>query len=318
MNAPSPAVATAEAEEDFPWQRIDDTTEQVAAQGDTAPSPRPPLAPAHSGEQRAVARQKATNMLVVGLMVGAGVLVVVVGGLIWGGYLIYTNFIAPQVPGGPARPKLIVTKDAAGKQGVYRTIQAALRVASKDDVIEIADETIEENVVCEYSPRYTTEVTLQAAEGKQVVWRSARKDLPTEPLLKLNGAAFFKLNGNGITLDGDLGEKGKIKDLVLVTSVCPGLTIDGVELKNYSRSGICVMNAEGSLEFPMSLKAISALTGPVDKEGSVFYIDAKPEMRIKQVDYIEIIEPQTSGIAADKVLRVENGVLGTNYVKLPK
>src|SRR5207249_3908143 len=143
VTAPA-STATTEPDEDFAWQKIsDDTEEHAAARGDTAPNPGSLLAPVHAGEKRAVSRQRGVNLLVIGLMVAAGVLVVLVGGVIWGGYLIYTHFVAPPTADGPVRTKLIVTKDAGTKPGVYRTIQAALRVAPKDAIIEIADETIE-------------------------------------------------------------------------------------------------------------------------------------------------------------------------------
>ena len=314
----SAPTSTAEADQDFAWQKISgDTEEQASARGDTAPNPGTSLLkPVNEGEKRAIARLKGVNLLVIGLMVGAALLVVLVSAAIWAGFLIYTHYISPPSADGPVRTKLIVTKEAGSKSGTYRSILAALRVAPKNAIIEIADDTIEENLVWEFNPRFNTEVTLQAAEGTQVVWRSAHKDQPADPLLKLNGASFFKLKGKGITLDGDLGAKGKIKDLVLIMSSSQGLLIEDVQLKNYGRSGICVMNAEGSLEHPLRLHAVTALTAPADKDGSVFYLDASPNMRIKQVDYIEITEPVTTGTAA-KVWRAENGVLGPNYKKLP-
>jgi hypothetical protein len=244
--------------------------------------------------------------------VAAGVVVVVVGGVIWGGYLIST-YIVPVV-GPQARAKLIVT--AQDKPGVFRSISIALRVAKKGDVIEIADENIAENIVWEGSPSRSTEVTIQAAPGKTVIWRSAHKD-PDTPLIKLANASFFKLNGEGIILDGDLGDKGKVKDLILVQSSSDGLTIEGAQLKNFGRSAVAVMNAAGNVDNPIRLHNLSALTPPADKDGSVFFINANPDMRIKQVDYIEITDVHAPDLLPVQILRAENGALGSRYHKLP-
>ena len=148
------------------------------------------------------------------------------------------------------------------------------------------------------------------------MWRSARKD-PSEPIIKLSNASFFKLKGERITFDGDLGEKGKVKDMILIVSSSEGLTIEGAHFKNFGRSAVAVVNAAGNVEFPIRLNNLTALTPPADKEGSAFYIDAKSDMRIKQVDYIEITNVQGPGLTPIQLFRAENGALGGKYAKLP-
>jgi eukaryotic-like serine/threonine-protein kinase len=316
IEAPRP-ISQEAADEEFGWQALAGDTAD-AARADTTPQQqgKPAAKPLLAGEQKAVDREKGVNRLVIALMIAAGLVVVVVGGLIWGGYLIYSNYIAPAV-GPQTRPKLIVSSQDAGKPGVYKSIAVALRVAKKDDVIEIADESIEENISWEASPSRSTEVTIQAAPGKSVVWRSADRKDPRKPLLKLSNASFFKLKGDGITFDGDLGDKGKVRDLILILSSAEGLAIDGAQFKNFGRSGVAVINAAGNVEFPIRLRNLTALTPPADKDGGVFFLDAKPDMRIKQVDYIEITDVHAPGLLPAQVLRAENGALGGRYAKLP-
>jgi serine/threonine protein kinase len=312
-SAPAPTAAPqTDEQEEFAWQQLAGDTHAVADHADTAPNDQPQTAarPIARGERKAVAREKGIVLMVIALMVLAGVLVVVVGVGLW----LYSIFTSLGV-NGQARPRLLVSAQEAGKPGVYKSVQAALRVAQKDDIIEIADESIEENIFQEFNPRHSMEVTIQAAPGKSIIWRSARKD-PNQPIIRLSGASFFKLKGEGITFDGNLAGKEKVKDLVFVLSSSEGLTLEGAQFKNFGRSAVCIMNAAGNVEFPMRFNGLTALTPPADKDGSMFYIDAQPNMRIKQVDYIEITDVRAPGLAREQIWREENGALGRKYHKL--
>jgi serine/threonine protein kinase len=317
----APAVpAGPEAEEEFAWQGLAHDTEDLGAAADTTPvqgqtktASRGTTRPVAKGEERAVSREKNIVLLVVGLMVLAAFLVVVVGGSL----LIYFYFANPADPNARAAPPpMIVSAKDAGKQGVYRSIAAALRVAPKDAVIEIADDVIEENIRWEAHPARSTEVTIQAAAGKEVLWRSAAKDADT-PLVRLTGAEFFKLKGPGLTLDGSIGDKGKVQDLVLIIGSSPGLTIENVKFKDFGRSAVCVHSAAGNVENPIVLRGLTALTLPVQKDGSVVYISAKEHMRIKQVDFLDVSDIQAAGAANDQLVRWENGTLGDRGVRIP-
>jgi hypothetical protein len=320
VSAPAPASsspAVGEPEGEFPWGALAGDTEDPSARVDTDRQPdavqaRPAVA---HGEQRARTREKSTNLLIVGLMAAAAVLVVLVGGTIWAGWFIYTTFFVTPAAQGP--PKLIVSAQDAGKSGVYKTITAALRVAPRESIIELADEVIEENVLWEYSPRNNTEVTIQAAPGTTVTWKAARKD-PREPILRLTSGQNFKIKGEGIIFDGDLGPKGKVKDLVLIMGSSEGLTIEDAQFKNYGRSGIAVVSAAGTLESPIRLTGITALSPPAEKDGVLMWIDARPDMRLKQVDFIEITDWRAPGLTKEQVYRAENGAVGGGYSNLPR
>ncbi len=241
-------------------------------------------------------------------MLLAGFLVVVVGGGIW----LYFFLTSVADPAAKTAPPLIVSARDAGKQGVYKSIKAALRVAKQGNVIQIADDTIADNIDWEWKGR-STEVTIQAAPGTEVVWRSASKD-PAVPLIRLTNAEFFKLKGPGLILDGSLGDKGKIKDLVLMMGSSHGVTIEEVRFRDFGRSAVCVHSAEGNAENPIQLKGLTALTPPATKEGALIFIDAQPDMRIKQVDYLEITAIQ--GLPPEQLVRAESSILGRN-VQIP-
>src|SRR5262249_17410338 len=110
------------------------------------------------------------------------------------------------------RQPLQVTKQ--GGAGQHKSIQQAMRAAIKGDVIELLDESYEENVQVDPDRGGSPEVTLRAAADKQVKWTSAKKDVP---LLRLRNARGFKLDGKGITMDGTLDGGRHLDHLIFVS-----------------------------------------------------------------------------------------------------
>src|SRR5262249_12522343 len=150
--------------------------------------------------------------------------------------------------------KFEVTKDP-NRKGAYASIQAAVRDAEIDSVIELWDETYEENVIIEQRADRRTGFTIQAAPGREGVWRSAKND-PTEPILRLTRARHFNVNGKGIPSDGALDKKRQVRDLVQITSKCPGLDIEAAKFKNFERSALFIINAAGMEDRPIKLNRL--------------------------------------------------------------
>src|SRR5205823_2949954 len=105
-----------------------------------------------------------------------------------------------------ARPVLHVSSNPANVDA-FPTIKQALARAEPGDRIVLLDEQHEEDLIVS-SVKGTTAVTVEAAEGKSVVW-TGRKTSDKAPLLHLAGAKGFHLKGKGITLDG----QGRVEDL---------------------------------------------------------------------------------------------------------
>jgi eukaryotic-like serine/threonine-protein kinase len=312
------APVETEPEEEFTWQRLaSDTENLVVAEADTTPNrdrtpPRGTMRPpAAKGEQKAVSREKSVVLLLVGLMIFAALFVVVVGGGLW----LY-SFFRPAEAAVDAEPPLIVSTQGPNKPGVYRSVAAALGVARQNAVIEIHDD-IAENVRWAADARRATEVTIQAAPGKEVTWRSNSPD-PRSPLLHLTSTQFLKIKGPGLTLSGDLAGKAneKVRDLIYVIGTSPGLVIEDVKFRDFGHSGVCVFSAAGTVEEPMRLKGLTALTPPALKDGSLVYINVSPDMKVKQVDYLDVSDLQGAGLAPEQLVHAENAALGPN-VRLP-
>lgn len=219
----------------------------------------------------------------------------------------------PAVPVATARPVLVVTREPT-RVHHYKSIQLALRNASRGDVIHIDNEVHEENVYVDPS-RGPTEVTLRAVPGKLVSWKSARKD-ETTPLLSLSKAFGFKLVGTGLTLDGALEGKRRVKDLVSISLLSPDLTVAEVRVENFAEAAIHLMNAAGEANRPIRILGITGRAEP-GAAGILFNVSANligPSV----CDYIEIDDScRFEGLALkDAVKKREKGVVGTN-IKLP-
>jgi serine/threonine protein kinase len=210
-----------------------------------------------------------SNPLFIGLLIlGFLAVTMLVIGVIAGVAMIFFS-TPPAVKTGPR--KLEVSRDASRK-GAYASIQAALREAEAGSVIELWDDTYEENVLI--APRGTqrTAVTIQAARDKEIVWKSAKSD-PGEPIVVLSTADSFKLKGKGITFDGTLAKKGNVNDLIRISFGCPGLVIEDVTFKNFEHSAVFIINAAGSSAKPIKLQRLT--TESTDKNRAAIYFDAK-------------------------------------------
>src|SRR6202041_1574462 len=107
-------------------------------------------------------------------------------------------------------------------------------------IIELWDD-VDENVLIDNTNGKPTDFTIQAAAGKEIVWRAAGND-PTQPIIRITKAADFKLKGKGILLDGTIDKKRQVNDLIMITSTCPGLIIEDLEFRSFGRSAVFLIN----------------------------------------------------------------------------
>ena len=155
------AVAAAPKPEIEPWN-ID--TGQFTAQDDTAPH-----APRSSAKSKtklgATSRRSLFVAVLLVVLIASFATVGGVGGAIWW-------FTKPRANtparGGPH--KLIVSKDPK-RATAYASIQRALNDAKVGSVIELWDD-VDENIFIDDTNGRPTDFTIQAAAGKQIVWRA--------------------------------------------------------------------------------------------------------------------------------------------------
>jgi hypothetical protein len=297
------AVATAAPKRDeSPWEQGASETDNLAAAFDTAT-----LAPPAKTKAPAAAANK--RALVVAGVVAALVaiplcLIVSIATATW----LFFQKHDDANRSGPRR--LHVSRDPSRKNA-QPTIQAALKLAEIDSVIELWDEVYEENVVVE-SARGRTAITLQAAEGKEIVWRSAKTE-PDEPILRIRKGPDFKLRGKGITFDGVLAKEGRVNDLIVVNLESPGLTLEDLTLKNFTRSAVFIMNAGGTTSAPLSLHRLQIYSDAAARTRGAIYFDANPKVNPPTNDFIDITNCKFHGFDNTKAIQVkDDSVNGTN------
>lgn len=296
--APAP-VAVPVAGEQAPWQQpMDDAPSPIAAEFT-------PDTPA----QKIKAAPGISKLFVIILLMGFVVIPVFVaigiGVVLW-------LFVKPDdtKPQGNTPLRLEVSKE---RKNAYRSIQAAIRNAEIDTVIELWDEVYEENVLFDGAKERRTNFTIQAAPGKEIVWRSARND-PDTPILRLIKTQDFKFKGKGIFLDGALGKDRTVNDLLMITSDCSGLVIEDLQFRNFARNAILVMNAAGSSNRPIRLQGLWTFTQPFEKPQGAIYFDANPKVIPAKNNHIEIRNCEFRGIEPDVAVQFNQKaeVLGNN------
>lgn len=295
---PQPKSASAEVsvvqhEEIAPWDAIASDTADLTAQGDTAPK-------SILQKEKATQERERRRLRIVIAAISVPVVIALIALLIYS--LTRSNNTGPAVRGA-----LIVTREPSGSNQ-FKSIRAALSSALPKDVIYIDDEEHVESVEVERP----MDVTLQAAPGKKVVWKSGNG----RSILLLSKAQGFKLKGEGITLDGALA-KGRVADLVTIMFQCPGLTIEDLHLENFANSGIHMTNVVGDESRPVRLVNI---TGSATGASAGILLDASADvMNLPPYnDFVEIDRCTFQGIPpASAVKAKEPGMIGKN-VKLPK
>jgi serine/threonine protein kinase len=304
--APAPAVQTltppgeSSTDERAPWENLESVdTEDPSAKADTA---RQGSTSARRMVMPAILKNKRQAWLIFSSLAGVGAMVLIIG--------LVSVLLSRSGPAVVARQPLEVTSDA-GRANTYRTVSQALRAARAGDVIYLTDAEHRENLIVEPKLNVAMDVTVQPAPGKEVVWKSARIKDEKAPLVTLQHAANFKIKD--VTFDGTLEGSKRVNDLIVLNFHAPGLTIDGVTLRGFARSGINVMNLWGSKERPVRLANLSAISvAPESPQGALLF-DANPDSTPQFNDFIEVSEVHAQGLKT-VIKKKDNTVVGKNIV----
>src|SRR5262249_37441515 len=115
------------------------------------------------------------------------------------------------------------------------------------------------------------DVTLEVEPGATVEWRLKRNIAQVPTLLTISHVDGLTLRG--FTFDGG----DRVKDLLTVTGICPGLTIEDIKLKNFMHAGISIANCQGNSERPVRIQKVHfALSKPVEFG---FVLDINPQIK---------------------------------------
>jgi serine/threonine protein kinase len=302
----TPTLTTPAPEEGAPWESLAADTEDPAARADTAPSSARRTLRMNQIRQQEQRRLRRIATVITVLAATA----LAVGFALW---------FTLRAPSGPQARRFSVSR-AAG-QGGFRTIARALSEAKSGDIIELEDEVHEENLVVDPN-RGATAVTIQAAPGKEVVWKPLGKDDKAR-LLFLSKASGFVLKGSTgdsrLVLDGALDGKRRLKNLVFITSHCPGLTLEDVTFRNFGHSAVSLVNCSGEPK-PTGAAPARRQAGPIrlinlrtsatgtEKPEAAVYFDADPSTNPSMNNHIEIIGGDFAGFDGPAVKLKDNTV----------
>jgi serine/threonine protein kinase len=249
---PAPAAPQEPAPEVPPWELPAPDTVDRRGQLDTAPSSertRQRLAQSKEAER--------TRRRLYWIMGGAGL-----AGLALIGFLIVKALSSDDSqksrpedkPRGP-------TTYFVGPEEENLTINAALnRVVPGDRIVVRTDLPLREEIYLDQHKKHVRDIRIEADPARPVVWlpppaappKPGEKPQPPKPLLQL-------LDVHGLTLKGFiLDGENRLPSLINLSCGCRNVTLDGLELRNYTEMGIGFYNCLATANQPVTLTRLKA------------------------------------------------------------
>jgi serine/threonine protein kinase len=255
-----PAPEPIADEETPPWEHLSPDTDDLTARADTAPRT------AHKGPaSRKHLKHSATNILdpskrrqfllimgVIGFFILIGI---VAAALIsyFGGSKTKSSTENEKPPGNVLR----VSKDSR-----FRTVNDALVSAQPGDTIRVSV-PVQECVILQ-EKRYWN-LTIEADTSHTVVWSS-----PANLGGKTNLIDVRNIEGltvRGFTLDGE----NKVEQVVSLHGNCPGLKLEGLKIKGFTKAGVLVTNCAGTSDRPVNLSRLTFVAEGQPREGGLLF-----------------------------------------------
>ena len=294
LNLPSsPVLAPEPAAEEIPWETLaSDTANQAAFLDTGANSVRRVL---QASTEKAKAQERRRIGWIAGIISAVALVALAFG---------FWKFFTRQTGPSHQERRLKVTKDASVANS-FRSVARALEEARSGDTIELYDEEHFESLNVDRQ-RPATGVTIQAAQGKNVVWKPSEKQ-EHRALISLSNAKFFVLKGSGIRLDGTIDGKRRLNNLVTIYSDCPGLTLKDVEFHSFSQAAVVIMNCQGEEGRPVRLVNLRAAF--TDKKQAGVFFNADPS---KYNDYIDIDPDNFPGVDPGQAFQLKDNDSSVN------
>ncbi len=290
---PAPIVESLPTEsEPAVWESLSaDTNNAAVDKTDRQPLPAKakPAKPAKKTEparpetprpSRRVTKQSKLPLLIAGL-VG---LAIVISFCVW-----WFVLRTPEKKGGQstASNDQRLTVSHPGGSGKFNSVRDAMGQAKEGDRIVIEEPVWEEDLQYVYAPSHGKGITIEAAEGKSVVWKLPA-GISSEGIVKLASPRGLKLRG--FTFDG----RGTTANAIIVGGNAPGLIVEDITVVNTTEAGIkfkdCTgMDEKGADNTPaivQRVRVVCSATKPADAGIYFFGTDeikaGKRELRINE------------------------------------
>jgi hypothetical protein len=265
------------SDEGVAWERVASDTQEAEARADTSPNgERQKQSASRMRPSLLEFRARERRRLLIVLGVVAAVIVIV---------LVATLVIALRGDGDKTDPRTdspppnTLYVSLKGKDGAFRTVREAVRKSKPGYRIVVLDGPIEEDYLnLASSLGVPKDLTLETEPGATVEWKLKRSvEKPPTTLVTLSHLDGFTLRG--FTFDG----VGRVKDLLMITGACPGLTIEDVKLRNFERNGVYIANCQGTSERPVTIRTVQISVAKPVEAGFAFDINPSiKDMRANQ------------------------------------
>lgn len=281
----------------------DESSEVIFEPAALAAQRRPKLGAPSSG------RTRRRVLIVCGALVG--VVMAVVGVI-----LVIHPLTRPHEP--PARKPFEITGDTMTNTGpfTFRTIADALRKGKvkKGDIIHLSDEIHNEQLNLDFQKLGTipSDIVIQAAPGKQVTWKTGRKDRADLPILALKAAANLKIQGPNLTFDGTLDALDRLQCLIEISQNSPGLTFENVKFHSFETAAVKFVNANGERDRPIRLVGCEFEDKGKKKPKAAVLFDASAQGNPPVNDFLEF-EGLLFNNLKTRFLELKAGALGANH-----
>jgi hypothetical protein len=195
--------------------------------------------------------------------------------------------------------RLIVSRHLL--DGAFPNLRQAWNKAKPKDHIVLADSVLEEQAILQ-GMQGKKDITIEAEEGKTVVWRYPEKQQPGRFLLSLNHLERIHLKG--FALDG----AGKVDHTAVLSGNCPGLTLENISFRGFNETAILMVNCAGTIGSPVSLLQLESSTALPCEAALSFQINprlADP----KTNQYIVVRDCRFNGPFKSAILRSDPAAL---------
>ena len=185
--------------------------------------------------------------------------------------------------------------------GAFPNLRQAWNKAKPKDHIVLADSVLEEQAILQ-GMQGKKDITIEAEEGKTVVWRYPEKQQPGRFLLSLNHLERIHLKG--FALDG----AGKVDHTAVLSGNCPGLTLENISFRGFNETAILMVNCAGTIGSPVSLLQLESSTALPCEAALSFQINprlADP----KTNQYIVVRDCRFNGPFKSAILRSDPAAL---------
>jgi hypothetical protein len=220
-----------------PWEQLAPDTSDLTGRADTSPrsagirAPRPVAAPPPVPN---LVRSRRRFWVITAVVIAVPT-IAVLAFLAYQLFQILFNDPTQRPAPQPRRAALIVSQSDGGN--AFKSLHAALAQAKPGDHIIVRDPVIQEPLSSIGLP--LTDLTIEAGSSG-VEWRFPDNQNENVPLLTLVEASGLHLKG--FRLDG----MNRAATLVTISGNCPGLILEDIELKGFTRQALLMSNCTGA------------------------------------------------------------------------